>query len=164
MITWRTGWGTRPSGPEISTLPLNILSSGTYAFAIPREGIPQCKLMANRNEMVATWRKKYRRAKIQDEKFVMKKAIKKAGNFASYQKKKKKERQILHASLISLDKIALPRRGKWLVRIKTNKTCIENLVYKYLVIAVGCKEETKCGNRNRRKRWKHNNRNQSCND
>ena len=47
--------------------------------------------MANRNEIVATWRKKYRRAKIQDEKFVMKKAIKKAGNFASYQKKKKKK-------------------------------------------------------------------------
>ena len=56
---------------------------------LTREGIPQCKLMANRNEMVATWRK-YRIAKIQDEKFVMKKATERASNFASYQKKKDK--------------------------------------------------------------------------
>lgn len=98
---------------------------------------------------------------IQDEKFVMKKTTERASNFASYRKKK---RQILHAWLVSLDKIPLPNRGKWPVRIKTNKTCIENLVYKCLVIAVGCKEETKCGNQNRKKRRRHNNRNQSCND
>ena len=82
--------------------------------------------MANRSEMVATWRKKYRRAKIQDEKSVMKRASERAGNFASY---KKKKRSILHASLVSLDKISLPSRGKWPVRIKTNKIYIEHLAY-----------------------------------
>lgn len=56
---------------------------------LPREGIPQRKLTPKRKEMAATWRKKSRKAKIQDERFVMKKATERAGN-CKLQKKKDK--------------------------------------------------------------------------
>lgn len=50
------------------------------ALQLPTAGIPQCELISKRNEMADTWRKKYRKAKLEDEKFVMKKATERIGN------------------------------------------------------------------------------------